>query len=183
MTNNQVRYQEHLERQRSNRKNEQLTAARDQAVRLHYQSADAETQRSNLARELETNRHNLADEQLRQYQAQMGVSQRQQEIELGNSRLAADIEHNTEVRNETARSHLANESEAQRSARARESQLAADLNQRYAAMTAQSADRALPGLGTIVGAITSFAHMGSPQNERYQRSSKNLVQRVRYVGG
>lgn len=183
MTNNQIRYQEHLERSRSNRKNEQLTEKRDHVTAEHYFRSDAETGRSNLARELETNRHNLATEQLQQYQTQMGVSQRAQEIALGQSRLAADISHNAEVRAETERSNLARETEAQRSARAKESQLAQDLNQRYAAMVTGSADKALPGAGTIIGLITSFAHMGSPQQQRTNNAKSNMVSRVRKVGG
>lgn len=183
MTNNQIRYQEHLERSRSNRRNEQLTEKRDKVTAAHYLRSDAEVGRSNLARELETNRHNLATEQLQQYQTQMGVSQRQQEIELGQSRLAADIEHNAQVRTETARANLAKEEENHRSNLKRESQLAQDLNQRYAAMVAQSADKAVPGLGAIVGAITSFAHMGSPQNLRSRDNASNMISRVRSVGG
>lgn len=162
MTNNQIQYQRNLEQQRSNRKSEQLTEARDRAHILLTSRQLAEGERSNLARELETNRHNLATEQLQQYSTQMGISQRDREITLGESRLAADIEHNSEARAETHRSNKAREGETSRANRAKESQLAQDLNQRYAAMVGRSADEALPGLGLVTGLITSFDHMASP---------------------
>lgn len=183
MTANQIRYQEHLERSRSNRKNEQLTERRDRVTAQHYFRSDNEGARSNLARELETNRHNLATEQLQAYQTQLQGSQRDKEIQLAQSRLAADIEHNSEVRREAERSNLANETERHRQNLAHESQLQSDLNQRYAAMVQSSADKAFPGLGLIPGIITSFAHMGSPQQLKRNGQMSNMAQRVVSVGG
>lgn len=180
MTNNQIQYQRYLEQARANRKSEQLTEQQQKAHILLTSRQLAEGERSNLARELETNRHNLATEQLQQYYQQAGISQRERELQLSESRLAADIAHNAEVRQEQHRSNVSRERENTRSAQARESQLQQDLNQRYAAMTSQSADRAIPGLGLITGMITSFEHMAS--NSRSGNVRQKVVSGGGYVG-
>lgn len=76
MTNNQIKYQEHTERMRSNRANEAETNrhnlameglqyyANQETIRSH-KASEAETNRSNVAREKETTRANKANEVLK----------------------------------------------------------------------------------------------------------------------
>lgn len=116
MTQNQIRYQEHLEAkrhnlemerltgekqveenrhnvvvegetERSNRSNEDIRRATNFINDQHYRRMDAETQRSNLARERETHRSNVFTEQLKAHQ------------------LAEDSRHNRQVEANTAQSN------------------------------------------------------------------------------
>lgn len=92
MTRNQILYQEHLEKKRTNLANEKLTAARDSETARSNVARETETNRSNLARELETNRANVA-----------------RETETNRSNLANELLRAKEL-SESVRTHLANES-------------------------------------------------------------------------
>lgn len=133
MTRNQILYQEHVEKKRSNQATEQLTAARDTEAARHNVVSEKETQRhntvtegetersnrareietnrSNLAREFETNRSNLTNEALRA--AELSESMRTHKA--NESLTGANIQ-------ESIRSHLANEFETNRANLARESE-------------------------------------------------------------
>lgn len=102
MTQNQINYQKLLEDQRSNLANEELTRNRDAETARSNVARETETHRSNLARELETNRSNLANE-----------------AETNRSNLARELEtnrHNLATESETARSNRANEAIGNRNA-------------------------------------------------------------------
>nr|AVX53460.1 putative ORF1 [Marmot picobirnavirus] len=96
MTQNQIKYQELLELQRSNKVNEAERERANKALesqraseiaettrhnivwesesQRHNQATESETHRSNLADELERNRHNLATEDLSQQQVNYGYA-------------------------------------------------------------------------------------------------------------
>lgn len=134
MTRNQILYQEHLEKARSNRAGEDLTRLRDEETKRSNLTSesltarrDAETARSNQARETETSRSNLANEleKSRANRAQEAESHRSnvaRETETNRSNLANELlksreihetaTHNRNVETETNRSNLARELEA-----------------------------------------------------------------------
>lgn len=137
MTRNQILYRQTVETERANRAGEGLTAARD-----------AETRRSNLAKEFETNRSNVAREK------ETERSNRAHEIEENRSNLARELETsranraNEGIKRETntitsaynqgylgefQRSHLAQELENSRH------------NQRMEEITSQGQDKSLEG--------------------------------------
>lgn len=111
MTRNQILYQEAVEKRRSNLANEIATRARD-----------AETARSNLAREAETNRSNLANELLTANRDQETIrSHLATEAETNRSNLARELE--------TSRANQAREAETARSNRAQERMRQSDLDE------------------------------------------------------
>lgn len=131
MTRNQILYQEHLEKVRSNRAGEDLTRRRDEETKranLASESMtahrDAETARANQAREQETNRSNLANEleKNRSNRAQESENFRAnsaREAETHRSNLAIELLRNREL-HETATHNRNTEAEINRSNLARE---------------------------------------------------------------
>lgn len=127
MTTNQINYFANQETKRSNLANEKLKKYDiDKRTKLGYDNL-AETNRSNVAREIETNRHNLATEG---YTAQ----------ELGIKQQDAD------TRQQQLSINWANLAEQSRANRANESLALQRLNEDYRANTAKETTNAYTAL-------------------------------------
>lgn len=96
MTNNQVQYVKYLEDQRHNRASEAAQELANTINAQHFQRMDAETARSNLARELENTRHNTRTEAIGADANWITHWYNQQQAELGQSRLSEELRHNLE---------------------------------------------------------------------------------------
>lgn len=171
MTNNQIAYQRLL----------QEKDLKGSELELQRQSL-AETQRSNLAKEIETNRSNVVNEDLKRYHEQITADHYARSDSLGESRLAADIYHNQQVRDETARSNVSREQETSRHNAMSEMIASQQLDRDYITSTAESVDKAVPGAGAIVSAVGGIARR-IIERVNSSKSSSSKVGQVVMGGG
>lgn len=109
MTRNQIAYQQNLETQRSNLANESLRYKELQETGRHNVVTEAESERSNRARENETNRHNVQSEMLGMTQALEAQRHNIASEGISLSQVAETRRSNQAREYETYRSNVANE--------------------------------------------------------------------------